>query len=72
MEYFDSRGIRRTYITTLIDGTLSTHRDHPTFAQRYTATLADDTFTGLWQVAETPGVWADDLAVTYRRVLETP
>ncbi|WP_445151620.1 hypothetical protein [Baekduia sp. Peel2402] len=72
MEYFDSRGVRRTYVIALEDGVLRVWRDHPTFAQRYSATLADDEFRGLWQAAETPGDWRDDLAVTYRRVLETP
>lgn len=72
MEYFDSRGVRRTYDIGLEDGVLQVSRDHPSFDQRYSATLADAEFTGLWQVAETPGAWTDDLAVAYRRVLETP
>lgn len=72
MEYFDSRGVRRTYVIALADGVLRVWRDHPTFAQRYSATLGDAEFDGLWQVAETPGEWVDDLAVSYRRVLETP
>ena len=68
MEYFDSRGVRRTYGISLQDGELRIWRDHPTFAQRFSATLGGDAFTGLWQVAETPGEWKDDLRVTYRRV----
>jgi hypothetical protein len=72
MEYFDSRGVRRTYNISLADGTLRVWRDDPEFAQRYSAALDDDAFTGLWQVARTPGDWQDDLAVSYRRVLETP
>jgi len=42
-------------------------RDYPTFAQRFFARLADDRFDGRWQVAHTPGVWRDDLKVTYQR-----
>ena len=42
-------------------------RDHPGFDQRYAATLGPDVFEGLWQLAETPGDWKDDLRVTYRR-----
>jgi hypothetical protein len=67
MEYFDSRGVRRTYGVSLEDGVLRIWRDDPTFAQRFSATLAHDAFEGQWQVARTPGDWQDDLAVTYRR-----
>ena len=44
-------------------------RDDPRFAQRFAATLGPDAFEGLWQVAETPGDWKDDLKVVYRRSL---
>ena len=67
MEYFDSRGVRRTYGISLDDGVLRTWRDAPGFDQRYSATLADDVFEGVAQLAETPGEWKDDLKVTYRR-----
>jgi hypothetical protein len=68
MEYFDSRGVRRTYGTALDDGVLRIWRDDPVFAQRFSATLAPDEFEGGWQLARTPGAWLDDLQVTYRRV----
>jgi hypothetical protein len=68
MEYFDSRGVRRTYGASLDDGVLRIWRDDPAFAQRFTATLGHDFFEGLWQLAEAPGTaWQDDLKVTYRR-----
>ena len=67
MEYFDSRGVRRTYGVSLDGGVLRIWRDHPTFAQRFSAALADGTFEGLWQLARTPDDWKDDLKVTYRR-----
>ena len=67
MEYFDSRGVRRTYGISFEDGVLRIWRDDPTFAQRFSATPSDDGFEGLWQLAETPGDWRDDLKVTYRR-----
>ena len=67
MEYFDSRGVRRTYGISLDDGVLRMWRDAPRFDQRFTATLGHDSFEGLAQVAETPGDWHDDLKVTYRR-----
>src|SRR5262249_4504296 len=40
MEYFDSRGVRRTYAVSLEDGVLRIWRDHPGFDQRFWATLA--------------------------------
>jgi len=67
MEYFDSRGVRRTYGVSLGDGELRIWRDHPGFDQRFSATLGDDAFEGLWQLARTPGDWQDDLKVAYRR-----
>jgi hypothetical protein len=66
-EYFDSRGVRRTYGISLVDGVLREWRDDPVFAQRFAATIAPDRFEGVWQVAETPGDWKDDLKVTYTR-----
>jgi hypothetical protein len=67
MEYFDSRGVRRTYGISLDGGVLRMWRDAPAFDQRYVATLAPDTFEGHSQLARTPGNWQDDLKVTYRR-----
>jgi hypothetical protein len=67
MEYFDSRGVRRTYAIALDDGVLRIWRDDPAFAQRFSAALERDAFEGLWQLARTPGDWHDDLKVTYRR-----
>jgi hypothetical protein len=66
-EYFDSRGVRRTYGISFDDGVLRIWRDHPGFAQRFAATPAHETFEGLWQLARTPGDWQDDLRLTYRR-----
>src|SRR5262245_12886788 len=57
MEYFDSRGVRRTYAISLEDGVLRIWRDDPTFAQRFSATLGHDSFGGQWQLARTPGDW---------------
>lgn len=67
MEYFDSRGVRRTYRVSLEHGVLRLWRDDPTFAQRFSATLGHDSFEGRWQLARTPGDWQDDLKVTYHR-----
>ena len=67
MEYFDSRGVRRTYGISLDDGELRIWRDDPEFAQRYAATLGPDRFDGVWQLARTAGDWQDDLKMSYRR-----
>ena len=67
METFDSRGERRTYAVSLDNGVLRMWREHPGFDQRFSATLGHDTFEGLWELAETPGDWQDDLKVTHRR-----
>ena len=66
-EYFDSRGVRRTYRVSVDDGVLRIWRDAPDFDQRYAATLGGDAFVGQWQSARTPGEWKDDLRVEYRR-----
>src|SRR5262245_13543392 len=39
MEYFDSRGVRRTYLVSFDHGVLRIWRDAPGFDQRFTATL---------------------------------
>ena len=67
LEYFDSRGVRRTYGVSLDEGVLRMWREAPGFDQRFSATLGPDAFDGLWQLARTPGKWQDDLKVTYRR-----
>ena len=67
MEYFDSRGVRRTYSASIEDGVWRVWRDQPGFDQRFCATLGEDHFEGVFQLAETPGDWQDDMKVTYRR-----
>ncbi len=67
MEYFDSRGVRRTYGIALAEGVLRMWRDDPEFAQRYSATIGPEGFEGRWQLARTPGDWQDDLRVVHRR-----
>jgi hypothetical protein len=67
LEYFDSRGVRRTYGIAIEVGVLRWWRDAPGFDQRLVAKLARDTFEGVSQLAETPGEWKDDLKVVFRR-----
>ena len=67
METFDSRGVRRTYRVSLDDGVWRIWRDHPGFDQRFSATLGHDSFEGVFELAETPGAWQEDMKVIYRR-----
>ena len=67
MEYFDSRGVRRTYEIAIDDGVLRIWRDHEGFDQRMAATLAPDHYEAQYQLAETRGEWKDDLKAIYRR-----
>jgi hypothetical protein len=67
MEYFDSRGVRRTYGTSLEDGVLRMWRSASGFDQRAEAKVEDDGFEMVTQVAEQPGEWRDDLKAVYRR-----
>jgi len=67
MEYFDSRGVRRTYGVSLAAGVLRMWRDQPGFDQRFSATLGPDALEGQWRLAKAPGDWQDDLKVIYRR-----
>jgi hypothetical protein len=70
MEYFDSRGVRRTYSVSLEGGVWRVWRDQPGFDQRFSATLGNDSFEGLFQLAETPGEWRNEMTVAYRRRLD--
>ena len=67
LEYFDSRGVRRTYGVSLEDGVLRWWRNQPGFDQRSYAKPAPDGFEFVHQLAETPGEWRDDLRTLYRR-----
>jgi hypothetical protein len=67
LEYFDSRGVRRTYGVSLEDGVWRMWRDQPGFDQRFSAKLDPDVFEGMFELAETPGDWQEDMRVIYRR-----
>src|SRR3954454_16460540 len=62
-EYFDSRGVRRTYRISLDDGVLRIWRDHPGFSQRTSAKLGREECEAVWQLAVTPGDWRDAVKV---------
>src|SRR3954470_24210011 len=67
MEYFDSRGVRRTYDVSFDDGVLRIWRDDPEFAQRLEVVVENDGFVAQYQLARTAGDWRDDLRAVYRR-----
>jgi hypothetical protein len=66
-EYFDERGVRRTFEVAIEDGVLRWWRDAPGFDQRMTATLDPHGFVGDFELATTPGEWRHDMKVTFRR-----
>ena len=70
MHYYDSRGVFRVYEMRFADGTWTMERDAPGFAQRFEGTLTEDgsELAGLWHLSEDGSTWAEDLAITYRRV----
>ena len=68
LEYFDSRGVRRTYNVSLEDGVLRWWRLGAGFDQRATGELRPDEWVFQTQLAETPGEWKDDLRAVFRRV----
>jgi hypothetical protein len=67
-DYFDSRGVRRTYAVEIVDGVWHMQRDHPGFDQRMRAEIAPDRFELTSQLARTPGEWKDDLRLTFERL----
>src|SRR5690349_9674204 len=67
LEYFDSRGVRRTYQLEIEDGVMRWWRDAPGFDQRMVATLGEDEFEAEIELAEAPGEWKHDMRVKYRR-----
>ena len=69
--YFDSRGVRRVYEMSLIDGVWNLWRDSPDpFPQRYIGTFSEDgkTITGRWEKSGDGSNWETDFDLTYRKV----
>ena len=67
LEYFDSRGVRRTYGISLEGDVLRWWRNELGFKQRTYAKLGPDSFELVGQLAETPDDWVDDIRTMYRR-----
>jgi hypothetical protein len=69
MQYFDSRGVHRTYAIGFDGRELTLERDAQGFDQRLSAQLSEDgsTLAGVWQLNPDDHGFRDDLAFTYRR-----
>jgi hypothetical protein len=67
VDYFDSRGVRRSYQLSLEHGVLRYWREASDFDQRFTATLGEETFVAEIEYAEAPGAWQHDMELIYRR-----
>ena len=67
LEYFDDRGVRRTYNVEIGDGVMTWWRDMPGFDQRMVATLGEDEMESNAELAQTPGEWQHDMKTVYRR-----
>ena len=69
LESFDSRGVRRTYDTSLEGGVWRLWRDAPGFDQTLLRHAGGpDSFEGRFELARVPGEWQEDMRVTYRRI----
>jgi hypothetical protein len=69
VDYFDSRGVRRVYATSLHGRELRFWRAVPGFSQRFLGTISEDgrTIDGLWEVSTDDATWADDLRMRFVR-----
>lgn len=69
MEYFDERGVARTYQISFESGAWRMWRDQPGFSQRATGVFEDGGRTIRWrsELQEGEKPYRPDLEVTYRR-----
>jgi hypothetical protein len=69
MHYFDSRGVERTYGTSMRDGVWRLWRDDPDFAQRFVGAFEDggSAIGGQWEASHDGATWEPDLAIKYHR-----
>ena len=67
--YFDSRGVKRVYGTSLRDGVLRFWRAGDDFHQRFEGRFTEDgsAIEGAWDISDDGSEWRKDFALTYRR-----
>ena len=70
MLYFDERRVSRKYDVSLRDNVLRWWRDDSGFAQRFTATIAEDgrVIVGQGEMSRDGSPWEKDLSLTYTRM----
>jgi hypothetical protein len=78
-QYFDSRGVARTYAMTLEERTWTLLRNRPdftplNFAQRFTGSFAADgnTIIAAWETSDDGEHWHKDFDLSYTRIAGTP
>jgi hypothetical protein len=69
MNYFDLRGIHRTFNVDITANTWRFSNNAPGFSQRFTGTLSEDhtTINGLGERSDDGTTWQPDLTITYRK-----
>jgi len=69
--YSDSRGVRRVYRMTIVDGVWTIWRSAPEFNQRFTRRLQGGgrTIVGKWEMSADGQQWSKDFDLVYRRVV---
>lgn len=68
--YYDSRGVHRVYLMSLVGGEWRTWRDAPGFNQRYIGKVSEDgrSITGRWEMSEDGKHWKVDFDLNYEKV----
>ena len=70
MLYFDERGVSRKYDVTMTGDQLKWWRDEPSFSQRVTIVIEDNSnkMVSTGEMSREGAAWEQDLALTYVRV----
>jgi len=68
--YYDSRGVYRVYLTSLVDREWKLWRHAPGFNQRFVGALSKDgrTIAAQWEFSENGQSWKIDFDITYTKV----
>ena len=68
MHYFDSRGVKRVYTSSLEDGVWTLERRDPDFWQRFVGEVGEDEIVGRWEKSDQSPDYELDFHLTYRRI----
>ena len=68
--YYDSRGVRRVYQTSVVDDIWRIWRNAPEFNQRFIGKVVDagTTITAQWEMSRDGSKWAKDFDLVYRKI----